>query len=124
MAKKMWGARFKKKANPLVEEFTSSLSYDKRLAIYDLKGSIAHAKMLGKCNIITRKESALLVKGLRSLERKISKIKIDEANEDIHTAITNLLKKEVGEVSDKLHIARSRNDQIVLDMKMYCKDAW
>jgi argininosuccinate lyase len=123
MAKKLWGARFKKKINPLVEEFTSSLSYDKRLAIYDLKGSIAHAKMLGKCKIITRKESALLVKGLRSLQRKISKINIDKTNEDIHTAIMNLLKKEIGGVSDKLHTARSRNDQIVLDMKMYCKDA-
>jgi len=84
MTKKMWGGRFKKKIDPLVEEFTSSISYDERLALYDIKGSIAHAKMLGKCNIITKKESARLVKGLRSLEKKINKIKIDQRSEDIH----------------------------------------
>ena len=123
MTKKMWGGRFKKKIDPLVEEFTSSISYDERLALYDIKGSIAHAKMLGKCNIITKKESARLVKGLRSLEKKINKIKIDQRSEDIHTAITNLLNKEVGRVADKLHTARSRNDQVVLDVRMYCKDA-
>jgi len=123
MAKKLWGGRFDKKTDPLVEEFTSSISYDKSLALYDIKGSIAHAKMLGKCNIITKKESALLVKGLRSIEKKIDKINIDKKAEDIHTAITNLLHKEVGKVADKLHTARSRNDQVVLDVKMYCKDA-
>ena len=122
MAKKLWGARFKKKTDPLVEKFTSSISYDKRLALYDIKGSIAHAKMLGECNIITKKESASLVKGLRSVEKKMNRTKIDEKSEDIHTAVANLLKKEVGRVSDKLHTARSRNDQVVLDMKMYCKD--
>jgi len=123
MAKKMWGARFKSRTNPLVEEFTSSISFDKRLAHYDIKGSIAHAKMLGKCNIITKKESALLVKGLKTLEKKIDKIRLDRKAEDIHTVITNLLKREIGEVVDKLHTARSRNDQVVLDVKMYCKDA-
>ncbi|MFC1658107.1 argininosuccinate lyase [Candidatus Omnitrophota bacterium] len=123
MAKKLWGARFRKKTDPLVEEFTSSISYDKRLALYDIKGSIAHAKMLGKCNIITRKESSLLVSGLRFLEKRIEKIKIDPNSEDIHTAVTNLLRKQVGSVADKLHTARSRNDQVVLDVKMYCKDA-
>ncbi|MGD9014644.1 MAG: argininosuccinate lyase [Candidatus Omnitrophota bacterium] len=122
MAKKLWGGRFNKKTDPLVEDFTSSISYDKRLALYDIKGSIAHARMLGKCNIITKKESALLVKGLRSIEKKLDKINIDKKAEDIHTAITNLLHKEVGKVADKLHTARSRNDQVVLDVKMYCKE--
>jgi len=123
MGKKLWGQRFRKKTAPIVEEFTSSISYDKKLVLYDIRGSIAHAKMLGKCNIITKTESALLVKGLRAIEKKIDKISYDRKSEDIHTAITNLLTREVGRVADKLHTARSRNDQVVLDMRMYCKDA-
>ena len=124
MAKKMWGGRFKKELDPDILDFTKSISFDKRLAPYDIKGSIAHAKMLGKCNIIIKKESVLLIKGLTSIKNKLSrnKIKIDEKNEDIHTAITNLLRKEVGRVAEKLHTARSRNDQVVLDVRMYCKD--
>lgn len=122
MAKKMWGGRFKIKTDPEIEDFTSSISYDKRLAHYDIKGSIAHAQMLGKCNIISKRESLLLAEGLRSLGKGIDKIKLDEKSEDIHTAITNLLRKKVGRVADKLHTARSRNDQVALDMRMYCKD--
>jgi argininosuccinate lyase len=125
MAKKLWGARFKKEIDPDILDFTKSISYDKKLAAYDIEGSIAHAKMLGKCNIITKKESALLVKGLKSIEKKLAskKIKIDEIEvEDIHTAVTNLLYKEVGKVAGKVHAARSRNDQIALDVRMYCKE--
>ncbi|MFC1592494.1 argininosuccinate lyase [Candidatus Omnitrophota bacterium] len=123
MAKKLWGGRFSKNTDPLVEEFTSSISYDKKLAHFDIKGSIAHAIMLGKRKIITSKESAILVKGLKSIDNKIDKIKINSKSEDIHTEITNLLRAKVGKVADKLHTARSRNDQVVLDVKMYCKDA-
>ncbi|MBU0549799.1 MAG: argininosuccinate lyase [Candidatus Omnitrophica bacterium] len=123
MAKKLWGGRFDKKTDPLVEEFTSSISYDKKLACFDIKGSIAHAKMLGKCKIITKKESAILVKGLESIGKKIGKVKLNSKAEDIHTAIANLLRSKVGKVADKLHTARSRNDQVVLDVKMYTKDA-
>jgi len=120
--KKLWGGRFKKEIDPEILDFTKSISFDKELSLYDIEGSIAHAKMLGKCNIITKKESFLLIKGLLSIKKKLSRIKIDEENnEDIHTAITNLLKKEIGKVADKLHTARSRNDQIVLDVRMYCK---
>lgn len=120
---KMWGGRFKKKTDPEIEDFLSSLLYDRKLALYDIEASIAHAKMLGKCSIISKKDSEFLVKGLLSLKNKLTtnKIKIDPRCEDIHTAITNLLKKEVGKIADKLHTARSRNDQVVLDVRMYCK---
>lgn len=124
MAKKLWGGRFKKPMDEDVLEFTKSISFDKKLAVYDIIGSIAHAKMLGKCNIISKKESALLVKGLLVLKNKLAKnkIRIDENEEDIHSAVTNLLTKEIGKVSDKLHTARSRNDQVALDTRMYCKE--
>ena len=124
MAKKLWGGRFKKKLDKGILEFTKSISFDRRLAIYDIAGSIAHAKMLGHCNIISKKESTLLARGLKSIQHALSKniIKIEEKEEDIHTAITNLLYKKVGKVADKLHTARSRNDQIALDLRMYCKD--
>ncbi|MCM8780052.1 MAG: argininosuccinate lyase [Candidatus Omnitrophica bacterium] len=126
MAEKMWGGRFKKDMDPEILDFTSSISYDKKLALYDIEGSIAHAKMLGKCNIIPKPDSALLVKGLEALKKKALKGKliIDEKKyEDIHSALTFLLKKQAGYVADKLHTARSRNDQVVLDVRMYSKDA-
>lgn len=122
MAKKLWGGRFKKELDKEILSFTSSISFDKKLASYDIKGSIAHAMMLGKRGIVTKKESALLIKGLESVRKKIAKYGISENEEDIHTAITNLLKKEVGKLADKLHTARSRNDQVVLDLRMYSKD--
>jgi argininosuccinate lyase len=124
MAKKLWGGRFKKPIDEDILDFTKSISFDKKLAVYDIIGSIAHAKMLGKCNIITKKESVLLVNGLLTIKNKLSKnkIRIDEKEEDIHTAITNLLIKYIGKVANKLHAARSRNDQVALDTKMYCKE--
>ncbi len=126
MTKEVWGGRFKKDLDPEIKEFTSSISYDKRLAHYDIKGSIAHAKMLGKCGIISKQESAKLVKGLSKIDRKLKKgkLKIAESKyEDIHLAITGLLKKELsGNTWKRLHAARSRNDQVVLDLRMYCKD--
>lgn len=121
MAKKLWGGRFQKPLDKDTLDFTKSIAFDKRLALYDIEGSIAHAKMLGKCNIIPRKDSKILVKGLLSLRNKLNKIKFDDKEEDVHSAITNLLYKEVGRVTDKLHTSRSRNDQIALDVRMYCK---
>ena len=122
MAKKLWGGRFKKPLDKEILDFTKSITFDKRLALYDIEGSIAHAKMLGKCNIIPRKDSKLLVEGLLSLRKKLNKINFQDKEEDIHSAIANLLYREVGEVADKLHTARSRNDQVALDVRMYCKD--
>jgi len=121
---KLWGGRFKKKTHPLVEKFTSSIAYDYKLAKYDVLGSIAHAKMLGKCKIIQLKDSSKIVKGLKSILKKIEsgKFSFDKKSEDIHTNIQNALEKKIGKVAQKLHTARSRNDQVVTDLRMYAKD--
>ena len=124
MAKKLWGSRFTKPMDEEILDFTKSISFDKELAAYDIDGSVAHARMLGKCNIIKKSEAASLVRGLQLVKNKLSKgkLKIGQDEEDVHSAITNLLRKEIGNVADKLHTARSRNDQVALDVRMYCKD--
>jgi len=124
MTDKLWGARFPKKTVDLVEKFTSSISYDQRLAKYDILGSIAHAKMLGKQKIIPSEDIKIIIKGLKSILKDLerNKIKFSLKAEDIHTEIQNLLYRRIGKTADKLHTARSRNDQIVLDIKMYLKD--
>ncbi|HER24592.1 MAG TPA: argininosuccinate lyase [Candidatus Atribacteria bacterium] len=122
---KLWGGRFTKKINKEMEEFVSSLSFDKKLAKYDLLGSIVHAQMLGKCNIITNEESNKIVEGLKQILKEVqeSKIKIDISEaEDIHSWVENKLKEKIGILAGKLHIARSRNDQISLDERMYLKE--
>jgi len=120
---KMWGGRFNKKTNPLVEKFTKSIQFDKKLAEYDCLGSIAHAKMLGKCNIIPKKDAAKIVSGLNFILSRIEKglFKIDSSAEDIHTVIQNALDKKIGKSGGMLHTARSRNDQVSLSTRMYCK---
>jgi len=124
MAKKLWGSRFTKKTSALTDRFTSSISFDQRLAKYDILGSIAHARMLGKRKIIPLKDSQLIVKGLNSILKEVEnkRFKFDPKAEDIHSNIQDLLTKKIGEVAHKLHTARSRNDQIVLDVKMYIKE--
>ncbi|MCM8784172.1 MAG: argininosuccinate lyase [Candidatus Omnitrophica bacterium] len=118
---KLWGGRFKKDLDRDVFDFTKSIAFDKRLAIYDIEGSIAHAEMLGKCKVISQKEKALLIKGLKSLKNKLTLFNLDK-HEDIHTAVVNLLRREIGKIADKLHIGRSRNDQVVLDLRLCCKE--
>ncbi len=124
MAKKLWGARFPKKTSALTDRFTSSISFDQRLAKYDILGSIAHANMLGKKRIIPLKDANTIVKGLKTILKdvEIGKFKFDSKAEDIHSNIQDVLLKKIGRVANKLHTARSRNDQIVLDVKMYIKD--
>ena len=123
---KLWGTRFKKGLDPSVLKFTSSISYDKKLAEYDLKGSIAHANMLGKTGIIPKKDSAKLISGLKSILARVKRgnFSVDESKyEDIHSAIIDMLEKKIGKVAiDRLHTARSRNDQVNLDVRMYCKE--
>ncbi len=119
---KFWGSRFQKGTDKLADQFSFSISYDYRLAIYDVMVSIAHAKMLGKTHIISAKESAKIVNGLKKIGKQIENgtFKFDPNAEDIHTNIQTALKKFIGEPADKLHTARSRNDLIVTDMKLYC----
>ncbi len=123
MAKKLWGGRFGKKTEPLVEEFTKSIQYDYKLAKYDLLGSMAHVEILKKATYLTSDEADKLTKALDSIYESIEngKFKPDRKSEDIHTQIQNILQKKVGDLALKLHMARSRNDQVVFATKMYCK---
>jgi len=123
MAKKLWGGRFSKKTDPLVEEFTKSIQYDYKLAVYDIAGSIAHVEILKKAGYLTSAEASKLVRGLQSIYHNIKdgSFALDTASEDVHTRVQNLLEKKIGAVAFKLHTARSRNDQVAFDMKLYCE---
>ncbi|SKA77995.1 argininosuccinate lyase [Clostridium sp. USBA 49] len=122
---KLWGGRFKASESKLMEDFNSSLSFDKRLYKEDIIGSKAHVKMLVKCNILTASEGDLILKGLESILNKIENgtLKLEGDYEDIHSFIETNLILEIGETGKKLHTARSRNDQVALDMRLYAKSA-
>lgn len=124
MAKKLWGTRFAKGTNALTDKFTSSIAYDKRLAEVDVIGSIAHARMLGKTRIIPKKDADAIVKGLQSILKDVEtgKFKYDPSAEDVHSNVQDLLEKKIGKAAFRLHTARSRNDQIALDIRMYLRD--
>lgn len=121
---KLWGSRFKSGTSKVADKFTFSINYDYRLVKFDILGSIAHAQMLGKCGIIPAKDSEAIVIGLQKILKKIDEGKwmFDSTEEDIHSNVQTELKKLIGAPADRLHTARSRNDQVVLDVKMYCKD--
>lgn len=125
MSKKLWGGRFTKKADPLMERFTRSIHYDCRLVTYDILGSLLHVEILKKAKLISVKEAAQLKKGLKSILSSVKngKFKIDPDAEDIHSVIQNALEARIGKVALKLHTSRSRNDQVVFDMKLYCIDS-
>ncbi len=125
MAKTPWGGRFKVGVDDLMRRFSESVSYDRRLIDYDLTGSVAHARMLGETGIVTREEAGRLVAGLEEIRRdhEAGRIEFDPALEDVHMNVESILRSKVGEVAGKLHTARSRNDQINLDMRLYLKDA-
>ncbi|MFH1339018.1 MAG: argininosuccinate lyase [Candidatus Omnitrophota bacterium] len=125
MSKKMWGGRFSKKIDPLAEEFTRSIQYDRKLAEYDLLGSMAHVQILKKSGYLSSAEAAKLTKGLESLLKraKAGFLKPGDKDEDIHTFIQNELQKQAGGPALKLHTARSRNEQVVFATKLYCKAA-
>lgn len=119
----MWGGRFAKSTDKLVEDFHSSISFDQILYQQDIAGSIAHAKMLGKQGIITPAEAEQLVNGLQQIRADIDAglVEFEIGAEDIHMNIEKILTERVGEVGKKLHTARSRNDQVALDMRLYLK---
>ena len=124
MSKKLWGGRFNKQQDPEFMSFQNSICYDQVLALYDVKGSIAHVKMLSKCKIIPFKAGKSILSGLGKILKDIEKgtFKIDPKSEDIHTAIYMSLSSKIGDGADYLHTARSRNDQVILDLRMYSKD--
>jgi len=121
MAQKPWGGRFEGKTDKSVEEFTTSLSFDRRLARQDIAGSIAHARMLAQQGIITPAAGEQIVAGLTEIRREIEagEFEFDPALEDIHMAIESRLTARLGEVGKQLHTARSRNDQVALDVRLY-----
>lgn len=121
--KKLWGSRFSKPTHELVESFTESLSVDSKLALFDIAGSRAHVKMLGKCKILSQKETKSLLKGLDLVEKDFisGKWQPDPKLEDIHMNIETYLTKKVGEVGGKVHSARSRNDQVATATRLFLR---
>ncbi|MFA5384902.1 MAG: lyase family protein, partial [Eubacteriales bacterium] len=124
VAKKLWSGRFQKDTDPMMDDFHSSISFDFRLYRYDIRGSIAHAMMLGKQGIITGKEAEMITGGLEGILKEIEagKIAFSPEAEDIHMNIEQALIERIGETGQKLHTARSRNDQVALDIRMFLKD--
>ena len=121
--KKLWEGRFQEKTDKFIEKFTESISFDHRLYKEDIEGSIAHCQMLVKQGIISEEEGRKIVNALQEVMEDIKKngIDVDPSYEDIHTYIENKLREKIGNLAGKLHTARSRNDQIVLDVKLYLK---
>jgi argininosuccinate lyase len=122
--KKLWSGRFTKGTAKIIEGFTESISFDKQLWRYDIQGSIAHATMLGKQGIISKDDSETIISGLRKIAKEIEsgRFKFREDLEDIHMNIEAALIQKVGEAGGKLHTARSRNDQISLDLRLYLRE--
>ncbi|MEG2583938.1 MAG: lyase family protein, partial [Oscillospiraceae bacterium] len=121
---KLWGGRFSKSTDLLVDDFNSSIRFDARMYKCDIDGSMAHAEMLGRQGIIPKADAELIVKTLGEI-----KIDIENGNveflidaEDIHMNIETILISRIGDVGKRLHTGRSRNDQVALDIRMYLRD--
>ncbi|MFO1519899.1 MAG: argininosuccinate lyase [bacterium] len=124
MAKKLWGGRFSQKTLDEVDAFNASVGFDYQLWAYDIEGSIAHVRMLGRQKIIPKRDAQLIEKGLKSIAKDIAAgrfhWRVDQ--EDVHLNIEAELIRRIGAAGGKLHIARSRNDQVALDLRLYCRD--
>lgn len=122
--KKPWGGRFKESTDELVEAFTASIHFDKRLYRYDIEGSIAHCRMLARQKIITAGEKEQIVDGLTAILRDIEEgsFQFSQEQEDVHMAIEKALIERIGDAGGKLHTGRSRNDQVSLDTRLYLRD--
>jgi argininosuccinate lyase len=121
---KLWGGRFTQPTNKFVEEFTASIEFDQRLYRYDIQGSIAHCRMLGRQQIIAPEEVERIVYGLNGILEDIEagKIEFSVELEDIHMNVEARLIERIGAVGGKLHTGRSRNDQVALDIRLYLRD--
>ena len=122
--KKPWGGRFSEPTNQFVERFTASINFDKRLGLYDITGSRAHAEMLERCGIISSEELKQINDGLEEIAGTIRNgtFKWSTALEDVHMNIEGELVNRIGEVGKKLHTARSRNDQVATDLRLFLRD--
>ncbi|MDN5292846.1 MAG: argininosuccinate lyase [Eubacteriales bacterium] len=121
---KLWGGRFTKETDRLVEDFHSSISFDARLYRQDIRGSQAHARMLGKVGVLTPEEAEQIIAALEEILQDIEagRVEFSPAAEDIHMNIETLLIQRLGDLGRKLHTARSRNDQVALDTRLYLKE--
>lgn len=118
---KLWGGRFKKDLDKLMEDFNSSISFDIRLLKYDIMSSIAHAKGLYKAGVLTEEELNLIEKGFKEILEE-SELKEIPQDEDVHSYVERLLVEKIGDVGRKLHTGRSRNDQVATDERLYLRD--
>ena len=121
---KLWGGRFQKETDNLVNELNASIGFDQRLYREDITGSMAHAKMLGACGIISMEDVAAILEGLQSILEDVEagKVEFTADNEDIHMNVEALLTARIGDAGKRLHTARSRNDQVALDFRMYVRE--
>lgn len=121
---KLWGGRFQKSTDKKVDDFNSSIRFDKRMYKQDIKGSVAHATMLGKQNIIPKEDSDKIVAELKNILNDIEdgKVEFEIDAEDIHMNIEKILIERIGDAGKRLHTGRSRNDQVALDIRMYLMD--
>jgi len=122
--KKLWGGRFKEKTDGMVEEFTASLPFDRRLYRYDIEGSMAHCRMLRKQGFLSAREEKKILSALGDIRRAIEsgKFAFDPADEDIHLAVEKALIRKAGAAGEKIHTGRSRNDQVALDIRLFLRD--
>lgn len=122
---KLWGGRFKKGTDDLVNDFNSSIRVDQRMYKEDIEGSLAHVKMLGKQGIIPKESSEKIAAGLKEILTRMENgvIEVDPTSEDIHSFTEGILTYYIGDCGKKLHTGRSRNDQVTLDLRMYLKKA-
>ncbi len=123
MAQKLWAGRFSKEVDEKVNDFNSSISFDARMYRQDIEGSMAHAEMLGETGIIDKEESRKIIEGLKEILSDIEsgKLEFDPCAEDIHMFVEAELTERIGDAGKRLHTARSRNDQVALDIRMYLK---
>lgn len=122
---KVWGGRFRQKADKIVDEFSASIRFDHRLYPQDIRGSIAHCRMLSRQGIISQDEASLIIGALGEIKREMDcgTFPFHESMEDIHTAVEKALIEKIGPVGEKLHTGRSRNDQVSLDARLYLREA-
>lgn len=120
----MWGGRFSEATSAFVAEFTASVNFDKRMAKQDIQGSIAHATMLGKCDIITEDEAQTIIDGLQQVQKEIDagEFAWSVELEDVHMNVESRLTQLIGDVGKKLHTGRSRNDQVATDIRLYLRE--
>ncbi|MBF0170587.1 MAG: argininosuccinate lyase, partial [Nitrospinae bacterium] len=123
--KKLWSGRFTEPTHPLVEAFNASIGFDIRLYAHDIKGSVAHARMLGRQGIIPKREADAIVKGLLRVEAEIRDGAVipTAAHEDVHMFVEGRLTENLGPVAGKLHTGRSRNDQVATAFRLWTRDA-